>query len=100
MESLLDDKDLTKTIKDLVRGSGRFYPQKDMESGQATGEGSAKLQLGSELPSLTQTNGLPKKEAVAFCLKWNQWRRVKKNEAKDQALLSRTYSRCCASYNF
>lgn len=64
MESLLDDKDLTKTIKDLVRGSGRFYPQKDLESGQATGEGSAKLQLGSKLPSRTQTNGLSNKEAV------------------------------------
>lgn len=61
MESLLNDKDLTKTIKELVRGSGRFYPQKDLESGQATVIGSAELQLGSELPSLTQTNGLSKK---------------------------------------
>ncbi|XP_060191492.1 4-alpha-glucanotransferase DPE2 isoform X3 [Lycium barbarum] len=66
MESLLDDKDLTKAIKDLVRGSGRFYPRKDLESGQANGGESAKPQLGSELPSLTQTNGLSKKEGVVF----------------------------------
>ncbi|WMV13724.1 hypothetical protein MTR67_007109, partial [Solanum verrucosum] len=55
MESLLSDKDLTKTIKDLVRGSGRFYPQKDLESGQA------KLKLGSEHPSQTQKYGLANK---------------------------------------
>ncbi|XP_019250677.1 PREDICTED: 4-alpha-glucanotransferase DPE2 [Nicotiana attenuata] len=66
MESLLDDKDLMKKIKDLVRGSGRCYPQKDLESGQANGGGSAKLPLGSELPSLAQTNGIPNREAVAL----------------------------------
>lgn len=61
MESLLNDKDLTKTIKDLVHGSGRFYPQKDLESGHTIGEGSAKLQLQSEHPSQTQKNGLSNK---------------------------------------
>lgn len=66
MESLLDDKDLMKKIKDLVRGSGRCYPQKDLESGQANGVGSAKLQLGSELPPLAQTNIIPNREAVAL----------------------------------
>lgn len=71
LESLLKDKELTKAIKDLVRGSGRSYPlSKEVESQvtqevrllsekQKTAVGQDKLPLADKLNGVSETKTIP-----------------------------------------
>ncbi|KAL7197782.1 hypothetical protein ACSBR2_020328 [Camellia fascicularis] len=67
MESLLKDKELKSTIKDMIRGSGRSYPPSEEVEIQA-GVASIKQQVttGQEkISSKTNLIGIPKQETVA-----------------------------------
>lgn len=68
LESLLKDKELTKTIKDLVRGSGRSYPPTGKVEGQDACVISEKQQIGGgqdKLPLATQLNGVSETKSIA-----------------------------------
>ncbi|XAR48322.1 4-alpha-glucanotransferase [Bertholletia excelsa] len=71
LESLLNDKELKTTIKDLVRGSGRSYPRSEEVKNQMGGEkgaAPARQQISNgqdKISSTTQLTGLPKKDTVA-----------------------------------
>lgn len=64
LESLLKDKDLTTTIKDLVRGSGRSSPlsEVEMKAGQYTAAVIPEKIVGDQvkIPVATQLNGSSK----------------------------------------
>ncbi|GFY98105.1 disproportionating enzyme 2 [Actinidia rufa] len=70
LESLMKDKELQTTIKDLVRGSGRSYPPSDESEVQVNREkGVAPIMqqitaAQEKISSATLLNGSPKKEAV------------------------------------
>lgn len=70
LESLLKDKELTKAIKDLVRGSGRSYPLSEVVESQATQQvrlvsekqhvaGHDKLPLANKLHGVPETKTIP-----------------------------------------
>lgn len=63
LESLLKDKELTNTIKDLVRASGRSYPSKGEETivAASTQGKQQTVQSSKKVPA----NGVSEKEAVA-----------------------------------
>ena len=67
----MKDKELQKTIKDLVRGSGRSYPPSDESEVQVNRENCGapimqQINAGQEtISSATLLNESPKKEAVA-----------------------------------
>jgi len=72
LESLMKDKELKTTIKDLIRGSGRAYPPSSEEiyvqAGQEKGVATAapiKQQVTAGLEKISLLNGSPKSEAVA-----------------------------------
>ena len=48
LESLLDDKDIQATIKDLVTSSGRSFPGKKVEGADESGEKLSKTQLNGK----------------------------------------------------
>jgi 4-alpha-glucanotransferase len=49
LESLVDDKDIQATIKDLVTGGGRSFPGKKVEgAADESGEKLAKVQLSGK----------------------------------------------------
>jgi len=48
LESLLDDKDIQATIKDLVTSSGRSFPGKKAEGADESGEKLSKVQLNGK----------------------------------------------------
>jgi len=55
LESLLKDADLTKTIKDLVRGSGRSHPHGAEEP----------IEAPNQTSKVAHLNGAEQREAVA-----------------------------------
>ncbi|GLT77809.1 hypothetical protein SLA2020_493660 [Shorea laevis] len=62
LESLMKDKDLITTIRNLISGSGRSCP--------SLGEAAEKRQIASsqaKIPTATQQNGAPQKQAIASC---------------------------------
>ncbi|CAI9099424.1 OLC1v1036244C3 [Oldenlandia corymbosa var. corymbosa] len=67
LESLLKDKDLITVIKDLVRGSGRSYPSKELElSQEAVVPDKQHVANGqAKAPQATSTNLSSKKEIAA-----------------------------------
>ncbi|CAK9170452.1 unnamed protein product [Ilex paraguariensis] len=72
LESLLKDKGLKTTIKDLIRGSGRSYPQEfEVQMNLEKADGVPEKQqeatsVGQEKVSLaTQLNDISKREMVA-----------------------------------
>jgi len=72
LESLMKDKDLKTTIKDLIRGSGRAYPPSSEEihvqAGREKGVATAapiKQQVTAGLEKISLLNGSPKPEAVS-----------------------------------
>ena len=48
LESLLDDKDIQATIKDLVTSSGRSFPGKKVEGADESREKLSKVQLNGK----------------------------------------------------
>ncbi|KAI8562556.1 hypothetical protein RHMOL_Rhmol03G0044400 [Rhododendron molle] len=72
LESLMKDKELKSTIKDLIRGSGRSYPptsgEIEVQAGREKGVATAaptKQQVTAGLEKISLLNGSPKTEAVA-----------------------------------
>lgn len=72
LESLLKDKELTKTIKDLVSGSGRSYPPTGKVEVQVARQDacviSEKQQIAGgqdKLPLATQLNGVSETKSIA-----------------------------------
>lgn len=70
LESLLQDKQLTKAIKDLVRGSGRSYPLSEEVESQVTQQVrlvSEKQQIVAgqdKLPLANKLNGVPETKTI------------------------------------
>ena len=60
VESLLKDADLKKTIRDLVRGSGRSYPHEDEEPTEALNQTS----------QVARSNGVGQREPLEWCSYW------------------------------
>ncbi|XP_044468053.1 4-alpha-glucanotransferase DPE2 [Mangifera indica] len=65
LESLLKDKELKATIKDLVRGSGRSHPQVDEATTAITSDRQQIANVLQKNPTEKPLNGVPQKETVA-----------------------------------
>ncbi|KAJ0044008.1 hypothetical protein Pint_18428 [Pistacia integerrima] len=65
LESLLKDKELKMTIKDLVRGSGRSHPQVDQATAAITSDKQQIAKVQEKNPTVKPLNGVPRKETVA-----------------------------------
>lgn len=65
LESLLKDKELKATIKDLVCGSGRSHPQVDEATTTITSDRQQIANVLQKNPTEKPLNGVPQKETVA-----------------------------------